>query len=213
MAFVLTDTNTDVHKAVEASVTALPLDPTSHLALCLLLALIPPHLSQEAVWKLFMRSGNAEVDARMQQGMQAMMAHPTGLEKAKELFTNVVELAPDFAEGYNKRATVHYLQKDFAASIADCERVVELQPLHFGALSGAGLCFVGLQDYPSALAWFRRALSVNPGMAQIRHYDRILRSALAVQEEAKAKADALRRKGAEDGTGNGGAPPAPPSTS
>lgn len=204
MAFALTDTDAEVHKAVEVrgccagDVPQHSTKPRCHLQTDTHTSAAPPHArAQEALWKLFMRSGNAEVDARMQQGMQALLMQPAGLERAKEVFNQVIEMAPDFAEGYNKRATVHYLLKDFASSIADCEKVVSLNPLHFGALSGAGLCYVGMQDYPNALAWFKRALAVNPGMAQIRHYDRILRSAMAVQEEAKAKAEALRQARAE----------------
>lgn len=63
-------------------------------------------------------------------------------------------------------------------SIEDCRRTVELQPAHFGALSGMGLCFVGLQELRAALTWFRHALAINPNMEQIATYVARLESIL-----------------------------------
>jgi hypothetical protein len=68
---------------------------------------------------------------------------------------------PLAAAGYNKRATVLFLMQDFAESIEDCLRVLELEPFHFGALSGMGLCHLRMEDQLGALHAFERTLQVD----------------------------------------------------
>ena len=79
-------------------------------------------------------------------------------------FSEVIRLQPQFAEAWNKRATVHYLAGDFRRSIADCDEVLRRNPRHFGALSGVAMNYLQLEQYSDALAWFRRAFAVNPNM-------------------------------------------------
>jgi len=76
----------------------------------------------------------------------------------------VVQKKPQFAEGWNRRATVHYLAGDLRKSIADCDEVLKRNPLHFGALSGLGQIHLQLEEEEKALQWFRRALEANPNM-------------------------------------------------
>lgn len=124
--------------------------------------------AERALWSIWHRSGKLEVDARLQDGIMAMQRG--ALAEAVAIFTDVIEMAPDFAEGYNKRATTYYLMQEYEKAIRDCDRTITLNPLHFGALSGAGLCYLGLRNLPKALAYFERALVANPNMPQIRHY-------------------------------------------
>jgi tetratricopeptide (TPR) repeat protein len=91
-------------------------------------------------------------------------------EEAVAIFTEVIEMAPDFAEGYNKRATTYYLMQEYEKSIRDCDKTIALTPVHFGALSGAGLCYLGLRNLLKALDYFERAIAVNPNMQQIQGY-------------------------------------------
>src|SRR5712691_6891611 len=91
------------------------------------------------------------------------------LEEALALFTRIIERAPDFAEGWNKRATVRYLAEDYAGAIRDCEETLARNAHHFGALSGQGLCYMALRQPREAAALFRRALEVHSHLTPARH--------------------------------------------
>jgi len=121
--------------------------------------------AERALWLLWARSGDAAIDELMARGTEEMQSGEHA--KAVETFTSVIKTKPDFAEAWNRRATVHYLAGDFERSIADCGEVLKRNPLHFGALSGMGQIFFQMQDYDRALAWFRRALEVNPNMTGV----------------------------------------------
>ncbi len=118
------------------------------------------------IWSVWLETGDAELDALMRYGMFLM--RNGNLQEAAAAFDRIVETAPDVAEGWNKRATVLYLMGRFDASLADCMKVLELEPRHFGALSGLGLIHVALDDAESALHWFREALRHNPHMPGVR---------------------------------------------
>lgn len=104
----------------------------------------------------------------LQEGIEAMQRG--NYQAAVDIFTRVIEVAPSFAEGYNKRATTYYLMRRYEEFIADCERTIALNPHHFGALSGAGLRYLGQRNLTKALEFFERAVVVNPNMPQIQQY-------------------------------------------
>ena len=124
--------------------------------------------AEQALWSIWHHSGKAEVDERLRDGLMAMQRG--AFEPAVAIFTDMIEMAPDFAEGYNKRATAYYLMQEFEKSISDCDKTIALNPIHFGALSGAGLCYLGLRNLIKALEYFERAMAVNPNMVQIQRY-------------------------------------------
>ncbi len=123
--------------------------------------------AEAALWQIWCRSGIAEVDALLRQGIHAMEHRE--LEEAEALFTRIIQRAPDFAEGWNKRATARYLAGDYTGSIADCEETLARNANHFGALSGQGLCHMALSQYREAAILFRRALNVHPHLTAARH--------------------------------------------
>jgi tetratricopeptide (TPR) repeat protein len=121
--------------------------------------------AEQGLWLLWSRSGDAGIDRLMAEGGEAMQAGRYG--EAVEKFTSVIKAKPQFAEGWNKRATAYFLAGEYRKSIADCDQVLERNPKHFGALSGLGLIYTSLGDYEEALKWFRRALEVNPNMVGV----------------------------------------------
>lgn len=123
--------------------------------------------AEATLWQIWCRSGIPEVDRLLDQGVEAMERQE--LEEARILFTRIIERAPDFAEGWNKRATARYVAQDYAGAIADCEETLARNPNHFGALSGQGLCHMALGQYREAAALFRRALAVHPHLTSASH--------------------------------------------
>ena len=124
-------------------------------------------LAEGAMWQVWSRSGDDEVDALFATGVEQMGQRK--LEAAVETFTRVIERRPDFAEGWNKRATAHYLLGDYRRSLADCGEVVKRNPEHWGALSGYGMIYLRLDQPGRALEFFERALTANPNLSQVRH--------------------------------------------
>jgi len=135
--------------------------------------------AQEVMWTIWLRSGNNQVDTLMAEGIRLMEAEQ--YPEAVEVFDQIIARAPKFAEGYNKRATVYYLMLEFEKSIADIHQTLELNPVHFGALSGMGLCYLGLVEPRQALEWFERAVAVNPNMDTIQSYIQQIREFLRNQ--------------------------------
>jgi len=121
--------------------------------------------AEQGLWLLWSRSGDPRIDAVMAQGGEQMQAGRYA--EAIKIFTSVIKAKPQFAEGWNKRATAYYLAGDYDKSIADCGEVLKRNPKHFGALSGMGLVYTKLERYDEALKWFRKALDVNPNMVGV----------------------------------------------
>jgi tetratricopeptide (TPR) repeat protein len=119
-----------------------------------------------ALWQMWHRSGDTELDRVLRQGIEAMERQD--LRTAEATFTRLIDAAPAFAEGWNKRATVRYMAEDYAASIADCQETLARNPHHFGALSGQGLCHLMLGQYDEAALLFRRTLAVHPHLSSAR---------------------------------------------
>jgi len=128
------------------------------------------------IWTIWLESGDPEVDALVAQGILALNAQ--AFLVALSLFDRVTERAPDFAEGWNKHATVHYLLGNHPESIASCERTLALEPRHYGALSGLGMIHMALGDKAASIAWFERALAANPHLDLVRDLVRQLRESL-----------------------------------
>jgi tetratricopeptide (TPR) repeat protein len=135
--------------------------------------------AEQGLWLLWSRSGDAEIDRLMARGSEAMNAAQYG--EAISVFTEVIQRKPDFAEGWNRRATAYYLAGEYAKSIADCDEVLKRNPGHFGALSGYGEIYMALGQPENALPWYRRALAVNPNLLGVEF------NIKRIEEELKEK--------------------------
>mmetsp|Transcript_139314 Transcript_139314/g.445439 ORF Transcript_139314/g.445439 Transcript_139314/m.445439 type:complete len:493 (-) Transcript_139314:8-1486(-) len=122
--------------------------------------------AEDALRKLWHASGDAAIDESLQQGMSLL--NKDQHEQAIVIFSSIIEKAPWFAEGWNKRATARFLLHDYDRSIADCNKVLELKPRHFGCLAGLGMCHQALDREQQAIEAFRRASEVHPGMDNLR---------------------------------------------
>jgi tetratricopeptide (TPR) repeat protein len=132
--------------------------------------------AEGAMWQVWSRSGDEEVDALFATGVEQMGQRK--LQAAVATFTRVIERRPDFAEGWNKRATAYYLLGDYRRSLGDCGEVVKRNPEHWGALSGYGMIYLRLDQPGRALEFFERALAANPNLSQVRHTIEQLRALL-----------------------------------
>jgi tetratricopeptide (TPR) repeat protein len=117
---------------------------------------------QNEIWAQWSRSGSPAMDLLL---MRAESAMENGrFELALRYLDDLVRLAPDFAEGWNKRATVNFLLGEYGRSVADIERTLALEQRHFGALSGLGMILERLGDKPGAMRAYRRGLEVHPNL-------------------------------------------------
>ncbi len=123
--------------------------------------------AEAILWRSWCRAGNSEIDRIFRAGVDAMQKGK--FAEAEDLFNQVIVALPQFAEGWNKRATVRYLRKDFHGSIADCQETLARNPNHFGAASGQGLCHLSLGQSREAAICFRRALEIHPHLDGARH--------------------------------------------
>jgi tetratricopeptide (TPR) repeat protein len=121
--------------------------------------------AQTALWAIWQRSGNADIDRLLQRGID--LVGQGRFEDAVSMFDEVIARDPSFAEGWNKRATVYYLMGEYDRSLADCEEVIRRNPIHFGALSGFGLIYLQKRELERAAQYFERALAVNPNLERI----------------------------------------------
>ena len=114
----------------------------------------------DEIWNIWRESTDQDVNALMHSGIIAMSEGQ--LVRAVGIFDEVVRIAPDFAEGWNKRATVYFFLQEFEKSASDVRKTLELEPRHFGATAGLGLIFMQLNYFESAIKAFESALDINP---------------------------------------------------
>src|ERR1700719_285590 len=117
------------------------------------------------IWALWMQTPSDTTALLMMRAKAAMDAQQ--MEVALKLLDAVVKLRPDYVEGWNRRATLYYLQNDYAHSLQDIEQVLVREPRHFGALAGLGMILEELGDEKRALDAFRKALAVNPHLEKV----------------------------------------------
>ena len=118
---------------------------------------------ERTIWNIWFEIAGDDVNSLLERGRYALSSNQ--LAFAEKLYDQLIEAAPEFAEGWNRRATVRYMRGNFAGSIADIEVTLKLEPRHFGAISGLGLCRIALEDLQGAATAFRDVLAINPHAA------------------------------------------------
>jgi tetratricopeptide (TPR) repeat protein len=133
-----------------------------------------------AIWQVWSKSGSDTADLLLARGGRAMTDQ--NFDLAMEVFTALIALEPEFAEGWNKRATLHFMMGNFEASISDIERTLELAPRHFGALSGLGQIYTIMERPKDAIEAYRRGLAANPFMRGARAIIEALRKQIGERD-------------------------------
>jgi tetratricopeptide (TPR) repeat protein len=117
------------------------------------------------IWAIWMQTPSDTAALLMTRAKAAMDGKQ--MEVALKLLDAVIKLRPDYVEAWNRRATLYYLQNDYAHSLKDIEQVLVREPRHFGALAGLGMIMQDLGDEKRALDAFRKALEVNPHLDKV----------------------------------------------
>ena len=112
------------------------------------------------IWNIWSIADNQETQIMFDEANQFMDVGE--LDNAIELFTKVVKQSPEFAEGWNKRATVYFLKGELNKSISDIEKTLNLEPRHFGALDGLAEIYLMQDDLVGAAVIYRRILEIIP---------------------------------------------------
>jgi len=136
--------------------------------------------TERDIWRIWSLPDRREVSVPFAQGVLSM--NEGKLKQAMALFSNVVKTAPDFAEGWNKRATVAYYLGDLDTSVHDIQKTLALEPRHFGAMSGLALIYEATGLHERALDVLIQVKEIYPAMAGIDERMRMLRDAIQAKK-------------------------------
>jgi tetratricopeptide (TPR) repeat protein len=120
---------------------------------------------ENRIWALWLASGSDSANLLMSRAKSAIDSHD--LDVAVELLDALVKIKPDYIEAWNRRATLHYMRKEYGQAMEDIRQVLVREPRHFGAISGLGMILQEFGDEKHALDAFRRALEINPHLSKI----------------------------------------------
>ncbi len=129
---------------------------------------------EKEVWRLWSNSGSRSMNLLLELGTRAMAKGD--LRAAVERFTVLVENAPGFAEGWNKRATAYFLMQRYSLSVADIEKTLTLEPRHFGAMSGLGMILERFDRNEEALGVYEHLVTIHPHRQEAQDAIRRLRT-------------------------------------
>ena len=117
-------------------------------------------MATQALWQIWFEQKGMIGYQVLQRSQGLLQAGDVG--QAESILNQLIATMPDFAEAWNRRAVLYYVQQHYRQAIADCQQVIRLNPIHFGALHGLGLSYVAIEDYAAAIPAFRRALEIQP---------------------------------------------------
>ena len=144
-------------------------------------AVVPAYAQtvEQEIWSLWLDSGNDKVNFELSTGINSM--NEGLMDDAINQFSKVTEMDAAFAEGWNKRATAYYFINEYEKSLLDIQKTLELEPRHFGAISGMGLIFLKLGDDRAALKAFEEVLRLYPTSPSARYQVGVLKKKLSDQ--------------------------------
>jgi len=128
---------------------------------------IVSELAADALWSVWFRADTNENNQELQRLMKLKVDEDSAIQVLAG-FRALIEKSPRFAEAYNQRAIVYFRLGDLAKSIADCEKVLRLNPYHFGAAGGLAQCFMKQKKLRAALRIYRRANRINPNLDGVK---------------------------------------------
>jgi tetratricopeptide (TPR) repeat protein len=117
------------------------------------------------IWQIWGSNDSATAELLIRQGTAAMNAHE--FDAAEKTLIQLIESYPNYAEGWNKRATLYFIMGRYDASLTDIQHVLDLEPRHFGALAGKAAILRAQGHTREALGVLKEALAVNPHMASV----------------------------------------------
>lgn len=123
------------------------------------------------MWELWTDAPDRRAQELLDEGMTRREAYD--FAGAMDAFDALVSYCPEYAEGYNQRAFIRYLRRDFAAALTDLEKALSLSPRHVGAMTGQALALIGLERNAEAVLVLREALTLNPWLGE-RHLLKML---------------------------------------
>jgi tetratricopeptide (TPR) repeat protein len=119
--------------------------------------------TEQKIWEIWStHPTDDKLTIELSKGTDLMQG--STLSQSIEIFSDLIELDPNWAEAWNKRATALYLIGDYEGSQKDIDRVLELEDRHFGALAGQGLVNIKLENYEKAIESYKRAQEIYPAM-------------------------------------------------
>lgn len=117
------------------------------------------------IWAIWLQTPSDTAALLMARAKAAVDAKK--VDVAIKLLDSIIKLRPDYIEAWNRRATLYYMQNDYARSLADIREVLIREPRHFGALAGLGMIMQDVGDEKRALEAYRKALAINPHLEKI----------------------------------------------
>ncbi|MEX2311778.1 MAG: tetratricopeptide repeat protein [Rhodospirillales bacterium] len=135
---------------------------------------------EQKIWKIWSYTDNIRAHTPFARGVVSMRAG--AYDDAYRYFRDVTAIAPGFAEGWNKLATVNYSLGAYDASVRDIRRTLALEPRHFGALSGLALIYEATDLLPQALDVLNQVKEIYPSMPGIDQRMQTLQDAIAAQK-------------------------------
>ena len=123
--------------------------------------------AERGILRLWLESGSDTIDLLMNRALAATDEEDYSL--ALDFLDRIITLEPGYVEGWNRRATIYFLNDDYAKAIADLEQVLAIEPRHFGALAGLGTMLRELGHEQLALDAYRQALALDPVMGEVQN--------------------------------------------